>query len=160
VILTDPLLLWPGRTLLEAGAVQTLGPLAPALGAEPGAAGCAWDIAAGQDVPLGGGTYRLLLRAPGRFVRQGGSCDVVAGGLVARCRLGQGRVTLLADADMIDDALWSDGAGGAPPAFRTSDNLAFVMAWWPRLDGAAAPARPIAWRSAAGTAAPRGTPAH
>lgn len=59
-------------------------------------------------VSLGGGAYPVNL--PGRFALGGGSagtaCSVTDGGLRALCTIGEGRVTLLADA-----ALLETGAG-------------------------------------------------
>lgn len=51
-------------------------------------------------------------RAPGAFRRgKGGGnadCVLMAAGLAARCDIGAGRALLLADADMIDPALWQE----------------------------------------------------
>lgn len=47
---------------------------------------------------------------PGRFVATARRCAVSAGGLVARCKVGKGRVTALADAALLEPA----GAGEIP----------------------------------------------
>lgn len=43
---------------------------------------------------------RVLVASPGRLV---GRCPVEGDGLVARCAIGKGRVTIVADADFLDD---------------------------------------------------------
>jgi hypothetical protein len=53
-----------------------------------------------------------LLASPGRLE---GRCSIEADGLVARCSLGKGRATIIADADFLDDR----GVEGA----STADNL-------------------------------------
>lgn len=40
--------------------------------------------------------------SPGRLVATGGNCSVVSDGIVARCRVGEGSVTAVADADFLD----------------------------------------------------------
>jgi len=43
---------------------------------------------------------RVLVASPGRLV---GRCRIEAGGLVARCAIGKGQATIIADADFLDD---------------------------------------------------------
>ena len=49
---------------------------------------------------LGGKTVHAL--SPGTLVSRGDQCEVEAAGLVARCRIGRGFATIIADADFID----------------------------------------------------------
>ena len=60
---------------------------------------------------------RVLLASPGRLA---GRCAVEADGLVARCAIGKGRVTIIADADFLDER----GVEGATSA----DNLDWLTA--------------------------------
>lgn len=119
LILTDPALAWPsGFGLGHPRRPPVIGHLGPLLSH--------WGLALeppAEDAPvlvvrdLGG--VRVRLAAPGHFVRQKGDCRLAAEGLVARCRIGAGQALLVADADLLDDRLWSDGAA----------NLAAVVAW-------------------------------
>lgn len=52
------------------------------------------------EVDLDGRTVTLV--SPGLLVATGRDCRVSAAGLVARCRIGSGRATVIADADFID----------------------------------------------------------
>lgn len=63
------------------------------------------------------GGRRILLASPGRLA---GRCTIEADGLVARCAVGKGRATIIADADFIDDR----GVQGA----ETGDNLDWLSA--------------------------------
>ncbi|HKX92972.1 MAG TPA: DUF4350 domain-containing protein [Sphingomicrobium sp.] len=45
------------------------------------------------------GRFDLLTASPGRL---SGTCEIVADGLVARCRVGRGRATVVADADLLN----------------------------------------------------------
>ncbi len=65
---------------------------------------------------------RILLASPGRLV---GRCPTEADGLVARCRIGKGRATIVADADFLDER----GVEGA----TTADNLDWLTAELARL---------------------------
>ena len=60
---------------------------------------------------------RILLASPGRLV---GRCPTEADGLVARCVIGKGRATIIADADFLDER----GVEGATKA----DNLDWLTA--------------------------------
>lgn len=56
------------------------------------------------------------------------SCRVEEKGLIARCRIGEGRVVLVADADLIDDRLWMAVSGGPLNARQWSaDTAGFVI---------------------------------
>ncbi|MFD1952363.1 hypothetical protein ACFSGX_16430 [Sphingomonas arantia] len=150
VILTDPDLRWPSRYALGDPAAPprtgTLGPLLLHWGLRltPGDRGIVV-----RDVVRDGRRWRLVLDGAGRFVAAGaGPCRISAGGLVADCRLGRGRAVLVADADMLDPTLWTDGAGGWRPAWRRSDNAAFVAALIAGHGRIIPPARPVRWRGA------------
>ncbi|WP_076072601.1 hypothetical protein [Sphingomonas montana] len=161
VILTDPDLRWrsaypPG----DAAAPPRSGTLAPlllhwGLVLERGDGGTV-----ARDLMRDGRRWRLWLAGAGRFVPARGerrydrrdnrrACRVSAEGLIADCRVGRGRAVMVADADLLDPMLWTDGDGGWQPAWRRSDNAAFVAALIAGLDGLAPPARPVAWRSGA-----------
>lgn len=72
----------------------------------------------------------LVTDAAGRWRVTAGTCRVEAGGVIARCRPGSGRAILVADADLVDDALWGPAAGG--------DNAALLTGWIDELKGGAA----------------------
>ncbi|MBB5729912.1 motility-associated ABC transporter substrate-binding family protein [Sphingomonas prati] len=157
VILTDPDLHWTSRHALGDPAAPpragTLGPLLLHWGLrlELGDRGIAV-----REVTRSGRRWRLVLDGAGRFVAAGtGPCRVSAGGLVVDCRLGRGRAVLVADADMLDAALWTDGAGGWRPAWRRSDNAAFVAALIAGRGRIMPPARPVQWREAVAAGAMR-----
>jgi hypothetical protein len=48
----------------------------------------------------GNGDFEVLTSAPGRLESR--SCSLAGGGFVARCRIGKGRATVIADADFLD----------------------------------------------------------
>lgn len=52
----------------------------------------------------------VLVASPGSLKRSGGSCEVDANGLSARCRLGKGEAVIIADADFVN--LGSGGLDG------------------------------------------------
>lgn len=66
---------------------------------------------------IDGKTVRAL--SPGRLVSVGPDCAVKTGGVIARCRLGKGRATIIADADFID----ADRHGAVPG----SENLSALV---------------------------------
>ena len=70
----------------------------------------------------------LLLLSPGRLRAPG--CTLLADRIVARCRIGRGEVTVIADADLIDPAQAGDAIG---------DNLDSVLAELARLETNPAP---------------------
>lgn len=63
------------------------------------------------------GGRRILFASPGSLA---GECPVEVDGLVARCKVGQGRATVIADADFLDNR----GVEGA----ETADNLDWLSA--------------------------------
>lgn len=137
LILTDPALRWPSdlawgdprRAPIDDG----LGPLLLHWGLE-------------LEPPRGGKALivrgvegrRLHIAAPGRFIKRGGVCAVMHGGLMADCPIGQGRALLFADADLLHDLLWiGPGAAGATRAGRLADNAAFIIDQIDKLGGRA-----------------------
>jgi hypothetical protein len=58
------------------------------------------DTLAPQSVSVGGETVRTL--APGRLVATSPDCAVESSGFIARCRVGKGRATVIADADFLN----------------------------------------------------------
>ena len=48
------------------------------------------------------GRFTVVAGSPGALVATARGCEVEPGGLVARCRIGRGRVTVIADADFLD----------------------------------------------------------
>jgi hypothetical protein len=53
-----------------------------------------------KQLSLGG--QNVLMASPGTLVRTGGGCVVADNGLVARCKLGRGRATIISDADFLN----------------------------------------------------------
>ena len=89
-----------------------------------------------QDVVAAGRHWRVMMDAVGRFVATGADCQVEVGGTMARCNVGQGKVLLLADADLLADRLWvADGPDGAKPEYRLADNGPMLGAWLDSLAG-------------------------
>lgn len=60
--------------------------------------------------------------SPGRLVGDG-PCAVEPGGIVARCRLGKGRATVVADADWLNEALVEDHGGKFDSQERALETL-------------------------------------
>ncbi|HEX8669636.1 MAG TPA: Gldg family protein [Allosphingosinicella sp.] len=119
LVLTDPNLVWPSELPLgdvrRPPPVGLLGPLLAHWGLklEP------WRSGRG---PERLGDRRLAMESPGRFVSAGRGCRVERPYL-ARCRPGSGRAVLIADADLMRDALWvAPGRHGAERHLRIADN--------------------------------------
>jgi hypothetical protein len=97
LLLADPLLEWPSS--------RPLGdPLRPppmfmdtGLLAHWGLRLDAPDVRGPREEMLGG--HQILTDSPGRLI---GGCAIGGGGLVAHCRIGKGRATIIADADFLD----------------------------------------------------------
>ncbi len=153
LILTDPRLAWalawpPGdvRRPPEAGLLR---PLLEYWGIalEPAPAGLVTE-----DVRIGAARYRLRMLYPGRFAVRGGDCRVGARPWLARCRIGRGEAQLVADADLLEDSLWTDPAAarGAERHLRIADNGLAVAAWLDALAGVRRKRtdRPAAWLAA------------
>jgi hypothetical protein len=141
VILADPLLHWPDpRALADPGRAPLTSLLDPLLahwglrlesaelemggdgdvhGAE---ASDRWVLESGALLQLSGASRFVLLGSP--------SCSLAEEGLVARCSIGRGQAVLVADADWIDDMLWTLSPE-APEDRRywTSDAPAVLAAW-------------------------------
>jgi hypothetical protein len=143
LVLSDPALIWP--TELPLGDIRRpppiglLGPLLARWGLElaPGEPGLA---------TLQTADGRLVTAAPGRFEARAPSCRLEHGGLIAHCLVGRGRALLVADADLLHDALWLPG-GASDPRLRTADNPQLVADWLDRLAGLdrERAAAPIQW---------------
>lgn len=107
-ILADPLLHWSdGRSPGDPGRAPLTSLLDPlfthwGLTLEPA------NARAGEErrVLAGGGVLQLV--GASRFtLAKGAPCRLEEQGLIARCRIGEGEAALVADADWIDDALWT-----------------------------------------------------
>lgn len=71
------------------------------------------------------GVRRLRLDTPGSFSATGPACRV-SPAFLARCRIGEGKALLVADADLLADPLWTGGEGRH---LRTADNPLLVADW-------------------------------
>lgn len=120
LLLADPLLDWPGKAPLG----DPLRP--PIMFADTGLL-AHWGLrldapdAAGPRIGRIGGR-NVLTGSPGTLVATGRTCRVEPGGLAARCRLGRGRATIIADADFLDQARLG------PKAARNLDSLLAELA--------------------------------
>lgn len=121
LILADPKLEWPSE--LPLGDIRR----PPPFFADTGLLGHwglrldAPDEAGPQERMVDGRT--VLTVSPGTLV---GSCDIAAEGLVARCAVGEGRATIIADADLLQPAGASES--------EIESNLQFVLAELQRLE--------------------------
>lgn len=69
----------------------------------------------------------LTVYAASSFGRAGPDCRIAGRGLIARCAVGKGMATILADADLIDDRLWlADPAAPLDPGQWTADTPQFM----------------------------------
>lgn len=75
----------------------------------------------------GNGDLTILASAPGKL-ESSGNCDIAGRGFVARCRIGQGAATVIADADFLN--VEGEGALDGP----TEDNLNLLIEELDRLD--------------------------
>jgi len=75
---------------------------------------------------VGNGRQTILASSPGKLASQ--DCTIAGNGFVARCRIGRGRATIIADADFLNVA----GAGGLEGA--TERNLDLLIAELARLE--------------------------
>ena len=94
---------------------------------------------AGADGPASIATDggRILAASPGRLASRGG-CELVAEGFVARCAIGRGKATIIADADFLnvegEDALDGDTAQSRPAGganWRGSKLAKAARVTWP-----------------------------
>ena len=129
VILTDPDLAWPSvlpfgdpRRALATG---LLSPLLRHWGLELVAMGDQHGQAANLQI----GKYRFTSRGIGKIepladgVSPRTQCDIGEAGFVARCSVGKGHATIVADADLLNAALWPEETRQSPGG---SDAVRFV----------------------------------
>ncbi len=126
LLLTDPMLTWPSA--LPPGDIRRAPPvglLAPLLHHW----GLALDTPAeAREVEARWNRRSLVMDSPGRLRSAGRACAVEAEGWTAVCRLGLGRVRIVADADLMRDSLWERG-----------DNRVVVRDWLDELAGTRRP---------------------
>lgn len=120
LILADPALVWPSELPLgDARRPPSIHLLAPVF--------THWGIeiepprkraVAVEDRPR-----RLAMAAPGTISAAPPGCRLERSRHVARCRIGKGKVVLLADADLLHDSLWAaPGPAGGQRHQRRADN--------------------------------------
>lgn len=100
LLLADPALTWPSERPLG----DPLRP--PPMFADTGLL-AHWGLRLDAPDEIGPrqvriGRLEILTGSPGTLVATARGCDVEKGGLVARCRIGQGQATVIADADFLD----------------------------------------------------------
>ncbi|HEX8241150.1 MAG TPA: Gldg family protein [Allosphingosinicella sp.] len=122
LILTDPMLTWPSE--LPLGDIRRPPPaglLSPLLDhwgmtleapGRPGVVEARW------------GGRPIRFDSPGRFRSTNPDCEVDPEGWKALCQFGPGKVTLVADADLLRDSLWASGK---------ADNAAVIAEWLDQL---------------------------
>jgi len=152
LILTDPGLAWPSELPLgdprRPPAIGLLGPILTHWGV-------AIDLPRTRAMAVenrrhGQKIRRLVMASPGRIAASSPVCRVEREAYLARCSIGAGKVVLLADADLLHDALWvAPGRSGALRHQRRADNP-LVLA--DLLDGLGGSVRPrvdgdAEWRS-------------
>lgn len=134
VIFADPLLMWP--TGLSMGdprrppLTSLLDPLLAHWGLrlEPVGEGASIQR---RVLPTG---HVLIVAGASRFTLTqegaGRRCTLAGDGLMALCRIGAGKVRLIADADLIDDRLWlADPRWPGRTAAHASDIISLLRAW-------------------------------
>ena len=124
LLLADPALEWPSKRPLG----DPLRP--PAAFADTGLLGH-WGLRLDAPDEPGPATFTVDGRtvhalSPGSLVAAGRQCEITASGLVARCRIGRGQATIVADADFADVERRRDPA--------RSGNLDFLLAELARLE--------------------------
>jgi uncharacterized protein DUF4350 len=134
LILVDPALAWPSELPLgdirRPAPLNMLGPLLAHWGLELQPPRSARLEVARL------GRRKLVMDAPGGFASGGGACRVESAPYLANCRIGEGRVVLLADADLLRDDLWAaPGPGGGARHRRVADNPLVVADLLDRLAG-------------------------
>ncbi|WP_254798221.1 GldG family protein [Sphingobium sp. AS12] len=73
---------------------------------------------------------RLVTLFGAQSFKAGGACAAEQGGGIVRCRVGQGGIVLVGDADLIDDRLWlADPARPLDPRAWAADTPALVAQW-------------------------------
>jgi len=134
VVLADPLLHWADARPLghpaRAPLTSLLDPLLTHWGLRLEPAEMTGAGSAPERRRLAGGGMIQLLGASRFVVSENGGCGLQDDGLIARCRLGHGSAVLIADADWINDALWTlNIANPADHAGRTSDAMEVLEGW-------------------------------
>ncbi|WP_239018818.1 GldG family protein [Sphingobium terrigena] len=127
LVLADPLLRWPSDLPLSdrrrPPSASLIGPLLTHWGAVPDAL-----VEAETRQFLDDG--RLVTLSGTQSFKAGRACAAEQGGAIVRCRVGQGRVVLVGDADLIDDRLWlADPARPLDPRVWAADTPALVAQW-------------------------------
>lgn len=119
LLFADPLLEWPSERPLG----DPTRP--PPMFADTGLLGH-WGLrldAPDRRGPMAGklGEQDVLAVSPGSL---SGTCAISGGGLVARCSIGKGKVTIIADADLLDiDGLGEPAAGNGRAILAELDSL-------------------------------------
>lgn len=151
LVLADPELVWPTRVppgdLRRPPATSLLGPLLAHWGLTLERGGGGLILVRVRD---GSRHRRLALAASGRLASRGRDCAVHWNGRLAACRIGGGRALLLADADLLHDALWTAPTPrGHERHARLADNPLVVAGLLDRLAGLEREraARPVRWQS-------------
>lgn len=80
-----------------------------------------------------GADRRLIMAAPGWAEARGADCAGAGPAVLLACRIGAGRLLLVADADFLHDALWTGPGGEASRAWRRADNPWLLVGWLDRL---------------------------
>lgn len=135
VILSDPLLQWPDpRPLahpLRAPLTSLLDPLLSHWGLrlEPAEISVE-DDAVERRALASGAMVQLAGASKFTIIGKGSSCTLSEQGLIATCRIGTGRAVLMADADWINDRLWTLSPDQPlDRQARTSDAAPLLAAW-------------------------------
>ncbi|MEW4466381.1 DUF4350 domain-containing protein [Parasphingorhabdus sp. JC815] len=120
IILTDPQLIWPSSLPLgDKRRPLASGLLSPILGrwnlelqiTDDAARNVKLETSGATVTAVGVGAFKLAPRPENGQVE----CVISAAKSMARCKLDEGRATLVADADFLNDALWPDPVGNATP---------------------------------------------
>jgi hypothetical protein len=125
LILADPALVWPSELPLgdarRPPLMHLLGPVFSHWGVRVDPpAGRVLEV---QDLRHRQETRRLTMAAPGTIVATNPNCRIEPTRRVGRCAIGGGKVTLLADADLLQDSLWAaPGEAGGRRHQRRADN--------------------------------------
>jgi len=135
VILSDPLLQWPDPRPLahpaRAPLTSLLDPLLTHWRLRLESAEFSLEADATERRALASGAM-VQLAGASRFttIENGSACALSDADLIARCRIGAGSALLMADADWINDTLWTLSPGQPQDRrARTSDAVALLDAW-------------------------------
>ncbi len=122
LVFADPALVWPSRLPLgdprRAPTTNLLGPLFRH-----------WGLTLEADKKRGElseiDRQPVAVAAPGKWTKSGKDCNIAKGGFVADCRIGDGRIILVGDADVIDAQLWqTSGIDNLAALLNLIDRLA------------------------------------